>query len=86
MCHGDTGNGGSSVRGGVHPVGKKWSSFIVMDGRKRKWKGGQGREQGADFQIKFSGHLNKQLCSRGGGGSTVRALGSTGSVSAGHFK
>lgn len=32
-----------------------------MNGRKRKWKGGQGEEKGADFQIKFSGHLNKHL-------------------------
>lgn len=35
-----------------------------MNGRKRKWKGGQGKENGTDFQIKFSGHLNKHLSQR----------------------
>lgn len=44
-----------------------------MNGRKRKWKGGQGEKKGTDLQIKFSGHLNKHLSrrSRGGGAGDV---------------
>lgn len=72
-----------------HQAGRENGSFFkVMNGRKRKWKGGQGEEKGTDFQIKFSGHLNKHLSrqSRGGGAGDVCELGSAGSTSAGHFK
>lgn len=62
------------------------SFFKVMNGRKRKWQGGQGKEKGADFQIKFSGHLNKHLSSRSDGGRVVCDPGKAGSVSTGHFK
>lgn len=42
-----------------------------MNGRKRKWKGGQGEEKGTDFQIKFSGHLNKHLSQWSNGRGTA---------------
>lgn len=53
-----------------------------MNGRKRKWKGRQGEEKGTDFQIKFSGHLNKHLSQQssgqGDGGRDVCELGNVG--------
>lgn len=57
--------------GGIQRGRENGSFFKVMNGRKRKWKGGQGEEKGTDFQIKFSGHLNKHLSQRSNGRGTA---------------
>jgi len=63
---------GAGGGGGGTQRGRENGPFLkVMNGRKRKWKDGQGEEKGTDFQIKFSGHLNKHLSQRSNGRGTA---------------